>query len=200
MRIIGLTGGIGSGKSTVLDILKNEYNAHILLADDIGRQAFDIGTNTYNQMIEVFGESILNEDKTLNRAEIARIIMSDREKLAKQNSIIHPYVIERIESELDMLKEKEQKGSLVAVESAILYEAQCDKLCDEVWAVVTPHNARIDRLGAARGYTTERTLSFMAHQMSDEEYISLADKVIYNRGTVSDLAATIRRLVMQMDI
>lgn len=191
MRVIGLTGGIGSGKSTVLNILKKDYNAYIMLADDIGKETMVQGTETYNKMVCEFGTGILREDGSIDTAKLSAILMTDKNKLEIQNGIVHPYVIGRIKDKLEELKDTEL---LVAVESAILFEAGCDSLCDEVWAVTVPAELRIERLMRDRGYSRERAESFINHQMSDEEYIARADKTVINdknmeqlRKNVSDL-------------
>lgn len=184
MKVIGLTGGIGSGKSTVLDILNNEYNAYVMLADDIGRLAMEIGSQTYYQMIEEFGKIILNEDKSINTSIMADIIMSDEDKLNIQNRIVHPFVINYIKTEIERMKDTDR---LVVIESAILYEAGCEGLCDRIWVVTADADIRIKRLMDSRGYSRERAVSFMELQMSEEEYVNRADAVIYNNGDIEEL-------------
>jgi len=215
MRVIGLTGGIGSGKSTVLDILRNEYAAHTLLADDIGRQAFIVGTETYSRMIDEFGIDILKPDGDIDKGKLASILMSDDEKLAIQNSIVHPFVINKIKSELNKFRDEEShiiraddisenckadnQHLLVAIESAILFEAGCDALCDEVWVVTAPDNIRIMRLMETRGYSKDRALSFISHQMSEQEYISRADQVIINDGSIDNLRFCLNQVLLSND-
>lgn len=193
MRVIGLTGGIGSGKSTVLNILKNDYNAYIMLADDIGKETMVPGTETYNKMVSEFGAEILREDGSIDTTKLSAILMADKKKLEIQNGIVHPYVIGRIKDKLEELKNTEL---LVAVESAILFEAGCDRLCDEVWVVTVPAKLRIERLMRDRGYTRERAESFINHQMSDEEYIARADKKVINDGDMEQLRKNVMDLLI----
>lgn len=198
MKVIGLTGGIGSGKSTVLNILKNDYNAIIMLADDIGKQTMIPGTETYNQMVAAFGTDILMPDGNIDTARLAGILMADENKLGIQNSIVHPYVIREIEDRLTCLRKNEREGQnvLAAIESAILFEAGCDRLCDEIWVVAVSKELRIERLMKDRGYSRERAEAFISRQMSDEQYIAGADKIIYNDGNMDELKKKVADLLI----
>lgn len=199
MKVIGITGGIGSGKSTVLSILKKEFDAYVMLADDIGKQTMIPGTDTYRQMVSEFGTGILEENGSISTAKLSAILMEDEKKLGIQNRIVHPYVIRKIEEQLLELEKKEEKGlisdCLVAVESAILFEAECDRLCDEIWVVTVPKDIRIERLMRDRGYSRERAEAFIKRQMSDEEYIACADKVIVNDGDMDKLKKNVTELL-----
>lgn len=199
MKVIGLTGGIGSGKSTVLNILKEYYNAFIMSADDIGKETMVPGTQTYQKMVREYGTEILKEDGVIDTAKLSAILMSDEIKLKKQNAIVHPYVIGKIEQNIKQLRKGEEAakadGKLVVVESAILFETGCDRLCDEVWVVTVPKELRIERLMRDRGYTRVRAESFINRQMSDEEYVSRADKVILNDRNMEELRNSIDHLL-----
>ena len=188
MIVIGITGGIGSGKSTVLGILEKEYDAYIMMADDIGSLAFEKGTETYYRMIDTFGDSIINNEGEIDKNVLGNILMADKEKLSLQNDIVHPFVIGRMKKKLDEYRHTDR---LVVIETAILYEAGVDILCDEVWAVITDKRIRIDRLIKNRGYSMQKAEAFIKRQMSDEDYIEKADRIIYNNDDVETLRLNI---------
>ncbi len=193
MKVLGITGGIGSGKSTVMEMLKSRYGAAALLADDIGHTAMDKDTGTYRQMIEAFGKEILDEDGNIDRNILSGILMSSEEKLALQNSIVHPYVIDKINEAIEECKNNGTE--LVAVESAILFEAGCDSLCDEVWYVAADTGVRIDRLINSRGYTKEKAYAFIRKQRTDEYFMARCSRVIYNNGDIENLSKQLRKCI-----
>ena len=186
MKVLGITGGIGSGKSTVMEMLKNRYGAVVLLADDIGHTAMDKDTVTFRQMTEAFGKEILDADGNIDRNILSGILMSSEEKLAIQNSIVHPYVIDKINEAIAECKSNGIK--LVAVESAILYEAGCDALCDEVWYVAADTDVRVKRLIKDRGYTKEKAYAFIQKQKPDEYFFARCSRVIYNNDDIENLS------------
>lgn len=193
MRIIGFTGGIGSGKSTVLKALKDMYDADIIMADELGHLAMEKGSKTYNCMVESFGERILNSEGEIDRGSLAKVLFSDEKMLEKQNSIVHPFVKEKIR---EMLCESRKNGkSIVAVESAIMFESGCDKFCQEVWLVSAPSHIRIERLIRDRGYSYEKAEEFIKRQKSDDEYMKLCNKVIINDGDIENIYKQLRKYI-----
>lgn len=193
MKVLGITGGIGSGKSTVMEMLKNIYGAVVLLADDIGHTAMDKDTVTFRQMTEAFGKEILDADGNIDRNILSGILMSSEEKLAIQNSIVHPYVIDKINEAIAECKSNGIK--LVAVESAILYEAGCDALCDEVWYVTADTDVRVKRLIKDRGYTKEKAYAFIQKQKPDEYFLARCSRVIYNNDDIENLSKQLRKCI-----
>ncbi len=193
MKVLGITGGIGSGKSKVMEMLEKDYGAVTLLADDIGHTAMDKGTDTYKRMVEEFGPGILNKDGNIDKGILSGILMSSEEMLAIQNSIVHPYVTECINR---VVRECRDKGvGLVAVESAILYEAGCDSICDEVWYVTADTDIRVQRLVSMRGYTAERAHAFIRKQKPDEFFMERCNRVIYNNGDIENLSKQLRKCI-----
>lgn len=193
MRIIGFTGGIGSGKSTVLKALKDMYDADIIMADELGHLATEKGSKTYNCMVESFGERILNSEGEIDRESLAKVLFSDEKMLEKQNSIVHPFVKEKIR---EMLCESRKNGkSIAAVESAIMFESGCDKFCQEVWLVSAPSHIRIERLIRDRGYSYEKAEEFIKRQKSDDEYMKLCNKVIINDGDIENIYKQLRKYI-----
>lgn len=193
MRIIGITGGIGSGKSTVMNILKERYGAEIIEADALGRLSMRKGTDTYLRMIEEFGEEILDAKGEIDRDRLSEILLSSEENLKVQNSIVHPFVIDLIKERINICRMS--KKSLAAVESAILFEAGCDALCDEVWLVAAERDTRIRRLMSDRGYTYEKAEAFMRRQKTDDFFLERCSKVIYNNGDVKNLSKQIKKCI-----
>lgn len=189
--IIGITGGVGCGKSTVLKILKEEYRAKLLVADEIGHEAMRPGSETYEDICREFGRGILSEDGTVNRAALANIVYAEDEKRERLNRIIHPFVFREIEKKLQEWKEQ----PLIVIETAILFETGCDTLCRQVWGVITPREIRIQRLMESRGYSRKKAEAIMAKQLDDGELTERCDKLIHNEGTITDLRRQLKQLL-----
>ena len=196
MKVIGITGGVGSGKSTVMNILEKEYGAKILLADNIGHRAMTKGCETYLKMVEEFGEAILGADGESDRQVLASIIFEDKKKLAIQNSIVHPFVRAEIERQLKIWKE--EGVELAAVESAILTGAGCDTYCDAVWFVNADSETRIRRLALSRGYSRKKAEKIIANQLSEEEYIDSCDAVIDNNADIEKIYKQLKKSLEQL--
>lgn len=186
--VIGITGGVGCGKSTVMGILEKKYGAKILIADDMGHLVMKKGHPAYGEICGQFGDGIINPDGTINREALSGIVYRDGEKLAVLNSIIHPYVKEEIRKKLLIWKDE----PLVVLETAILFETGCDALCDEVWAVFTRREVRIARLMKSRGYTREKAEGIMAKQLGDEPLRERCDRMIRNDGELEMLEVQLR--------
>ncbi len=179
--VIGVTGGVGCGKSTVLTFLEEKYNASIYKADEIGHRVMEPETKAYNAIIDYFGEEILLENKCINRKRLAEIVFDDNDKLEFMNSVIHPAVEEYIiNGILDEYNSKHQK--LFFIEAALLIEAGYQHFCTELWYVYTSKSLRINRLISSRGYSEEKCLSIIDNQLSDEIFREKCDFIIDNEN------------------
>lgn len=196
MKVIGITGGIGSGKSTVMDILAKRHGVKLIIADSLGHKSMEKGCATYLRMIEEFGDDILSDTGEIDRRKLSGILFSDDIKLQAQNSIVHPYVRKEIEKQLDIWEKAGEK--IAAVESAILVEAGCSDRCDEIWFVTAKTELRINRLTESRGYTEKTAREFISRQKSDEEYIKSCDRIIYNDGDIKNLYKQLEKSVEQL--
>lgn len=186
MKVIGLTGGIGSGKSLVAKILKENYGAYILLTDDIAREQMRPGEASYLEIIAYFGTDILAKDGTIDRSRLAAVIFDDKEKRLKINEITHPKVLAAVEAKIASLKEQGAYPYLV-VETALMIEAGYDYICDEIWYVYTPEEERRLRLKKERGYTDEKIDSIFANQSREDAFLAKFPKVIENIGDITML-------------
>ena len=195
MRVIGFFGGIGSGKSTVLDILKEKYAAIIIKADELGHLAMKKDSSTYMQMVENFGTGILNDDLTIDRKKLAAVLLADGKKLEVQNSIVHPFVKAEIGR---IIAEGRKNGAgIIALESAILYESGCNEFCDETWLISAPLHVRVERLMRSRGYTREKAYAFINKQKSDPELRKLCDVEIVNDGSIENIYKQLEKYIEQ---
>ena len=191
MKTIGVTGGVGAGKSTVLQHLKEAHNAFILEADKAGHLLMEPGGKCYEPVVRLFGDSVINPDGTLDRKKISDIVFQDENKLNALNRIIHPGVREYICECLE--RERNNGRDLSVVEAALLLEADYQEFCDEVWYVYASEDVRIRRLAESRGYTEEKSRSVIRRQMTDEGFRAGADFVIDNSGTEADTIKQIER-------
>ncbi|MBO4834918.1 MAG: dephospho-CoA kinase [Lachnospiraceae bacterium] len=189
---IGVTGGVGAGKSTILQILEDKYNAHIIMADDVARELMNKGKASYRAIVKEFGDDILREDGEIDRQKLAEIVFQDEEKLNKLNSIVHPLVRKAIVKEQKQVNKKDPER-LVVLEAALLIEAGYKEILDELWGVIVQKEIRIQRLMDSRGYTREKSESIIANQLSDEEFREHCDFIIDNSGTLEDTAEQIRK-------
>ncbi len=184
MKIIGITGGVGAGKSTVLDYLREQFHAYVIQADQVGHQVMEPGEICYSQVIALFGEHILKKDKTIDRKAVSDVVFGNEEKLKKLNGIIHPAVRQSVLEEIQLQKEK--KTAIVVVEAALLLEEHYEKFCDKVWYVHTDREIRISRLMENRGYSREKSESIISSQAPDEYFAKHADYIIRNNGDIKD--------------
>lgn len=191
MFIIGVTGGIGSGKSLLIDYFKGNDAVVILRADEIGRKLQEPFEAAYRPIIDLFGSKCVRPDGTLDRAWIAGIVFEDPDKLASLNAIVHPLVesVIRVHCHDALLDGKK----LVLVESAILIQAGYKDFCDEVWYVRAPVEDRIRRVIADRSIKREAVERVIANQMSDWEFEEACDRTIDNSGTVEELELLIEQ-------
>lgn len=189
--VIGITGGVGSGKTTVLKMLKQDYCAKIHIADEYGHEAYMPGNPCYQMIVGMFGKKIVGVDGEINREILSKEVYSEPRKLEMLNRIIHPYVWERIEQEI----KKDGEEDLIVIESAILIEAGYQDICDKIWGVFCQKEERIKRLIKARGYTREKAERIMKRQMSEWELRRRCDAVIENDGNVEYLKEQLEKLL-----
>ena len=195
MRVIGFCGGIGSGKSTVLDILKEKYGAILIKTDELGHLAMKKDSPTYVQMLEAFGRDILKDDLTIDRKKLAAVLLSDDKKLQAQNKIVHPFVKAEIAKIID--EGKKNGAGIIALESAILFEAGCNEFCDETWLITAPLEVRVERLMKSRDYTREKAYSFINKQKADAELRKLCDVEIINDGSIENIYKQLEKYIEQ---
>lgn len=184
MKIIGITGGVGAGKSTVLDHLEKQYNACVLQADKIGHLVMEPGGICYGQVIALFGKQIIKNDKTIDRKMVSDVVFAHEEMRQKLDDIIHPAVKSYI---LDKIEEQKKAGcTLMIVEAALLLEDHYDAFCDKVWYIHTDQEIRIERLMSSRDYTREKAENIIARQATEGFFREHADYIIQNNGDLDE--------------
>ncbi len=190
MKTIGLTGGIGSGKSTVSQILV-ELGAFVIDADKVGHEIYLPGKEAWRQVTAAFGQEILAADQTIDRKKLGALVFGSDAARKQLNAIVHPLMFQDIRRRIE---EKRAEGfrQPIVVEAAILIEANWLPLADEVWVVVTNKNAVIDRVATQRGLTAKDTEARIASQLSDAERLKHAHVVITNDGSQDDLAKNVQ--------
>ena len=185
MKVIGITGGVGAGKSEILKYLKEKHKAMVIEADKVGHLLMEPGGACYYSIVEKFGSSILNGDQTINRGKLGKVVFADEALLKELNKIIHPRVKSHIVSEI--AKERAyHRTKYFVVEAALLLEDHYDVICDELWYIHTDEAVRAERLKKARGYDDEKIASICANQKSPEEFRSACDVTIDNSGVFAD--------------
>jgi dephospho-CoA kinase len=190
MKTIGLTGGIGSGKSTVSQILA-ELGAFVIDADKVGHEIYLPGKEAWQQVTAAFGRDILAPDQTIERKKLGALIFGSDEARKKLNEIVHPLMFQDIDRRI---KAKRTTGFTkpIVIEAAILIEANWLPLADEVWLIVTNKTAVIDRVATQRGMAAKDTEARIASQLSDGERRKHAQVVIENNGSLEELQQKIR--------
>ncbi len=194
MRTIGVTGGVGSGKSVVLDYLRDRYGARLIVADDVARQLEEPGAACYNELLELLGREVLGSDGYFDNKKFAAAIFSDEKKLAAVNAIVHPEVRKYILSEME--KEEKRGCRYFVAEAALLIEEHYDEVLDELWYIFVPENIRRERLKSSRGYSDEKIDSIFEAQLSEREF---REHCIYVIDNGSSLTETYRQIDELMD-
>ena len=180
--ILGITGGAGSGKTTVVECIKKIAPVVFLHCDVIAHELMQPKGASYDALIEEFGSSILEENinsSPISREKLAKIAMATKESRNRLNEITHPLVRKAIEQKLDLLQ-KEQFSGIVIIEAALLIEAGYKEICDELWYVHAPIEDRKRRMRQNRGYTEQKIDNILAGQLSEQQFLANADVVIEN--------------------
>lgn len=191
MKVIGITGGVGAGKSTIVALLGAHYPVRFLHCDVIAHALMKQGMAAYGQIIEHFGMEVVREDGEIDRGRLGAAAFSEPEEREALNRIVHPLVRKEVEESLAAYRKEGYKG-LVLIEAALLLEAGYKALCDEVWYVCASEEARRERLYASRGYTKERVDALFASQYKEERFRAECDFVLYNEAGTEDVLKQIK--------
>lgn len=194
MMIIGITGGVGAGKSSVLQYMEEQYRCKIVLADVIGNRVKLPGEICYNNLVELLGRDILDSKGYIDKARMAEAIFSDDELLAKVNAIIHPAVKDCILAEIEKAKE-EKKYDFFFIEAALLIECGYAAHVDEMWYIYASDEVRRKRLKESRGYSDEKVTAIMNGQLKEEEFRRNCQAVIDNSGDLEETKKQIDKLL-----
>jgi len=188
---IGLTGVIGSGKAEVAKIL-GSYGAAVVFADEISRHIYEPGDPGHQAVVETFGESVLDDDERIDRARLAAIVFADEAQRHRLEQAVWPVMAKVFEREFAVA---EANGADMAVlEAAVLFEAGWERLVDEVWVVMAPEAASVERVGRRDGLSAEQVRARMSAQLTASEKAARADRVIVNDGTLEQLEPRVRKL------
>ena len=179
MHVIGITGGVGAGKTKILTYLSEHYSCRIILADEVANQLKEPGQKCYEEIVTLLGTQILKPDGTIDRLKMAERIFSDRELLQRVNEIIHPagkeYILQAIEEE-----RRRDKIDFLFLEAALLIEEGYESIVDELWYIYADEAVRAERLKANRQYSDEKIQKILRSQLSDAEYRAHCSTVIDN--------------------
>ena len=189
MRVIGLTGGVGAGKSMVLSILKKEYGAEVIKADEVAHQLMEPGKEGYLALTKALGKGFLNPDGTIDRKALAACIFQDDRVRETVDDIIHPMVWKTIRHKISA-----SQAGLIVVEFAIMNE-KTDEAWEEMWYVRTSKENRIRRLAENRGYTREHSERIIASQASESEFLSRCTRVIENDGSMEEVRGQLAKIL-----
>jgi len=195
VKIIGLTGGYGSGKSTVAKFLA-ELGAAVIDADEVGHEVFKPGTEAWREVVGTFGQAIISFDGSIDRRKLGKIVFRDLDARARLNMIMHPRIYERVKA---MIEEYRQKGfDVVVVEAPLLLEAGWKSMVDEVWMTSAPPATVISRLKEQKDISEAESLARIHSQLTDEERTEQADVVIATDYSFDELKEEVRALWQQL--
>ena len=190
MLLVGLTGGIGSGKSTVARLLERR-GAIVIDADHLAREAVARGTSGFDRVVDTFGSGVLNPDGDLDRVRLAAIIFADPERRAALEAIVHPEVARRFG---DRVEELRDSGRVVVYVSPLLVELGLAPAFDVVVIVTASPHLRVSRVASDRDLSPEDVRARMAAQATDEQRMEVADVLVDNDGALAELEPQIDRL------
>lgn len=197
MRFIGITGGVGAGKSAILSYLSEKKGTKVMLADEVAHKLMEPGNTCYHEICKQFREDdILAEDGSFDKGKLSSVIFSDEKKRTRLNEIVHPAVKKYV---MHMFSEEKKKGELelLVLEAALLVEEEYDEICDELWYIYTSEQNRRKRLKETRGYSDEKISQIFSSQLSEEEYRNACKVTIDNNGDLSITYAQIEKALKE---
>ncbi|MCR5278516.1 MAG: dephospho-CoA kinase [Lachnospiraceae bacterium] len=182
MRIIGITGGVGAGKSTVLNYIQNHLQCRIIYSDDLAKDLCVRGEVCFEPLVRLLGDKVLGSDGEIDKRTMASMIYADESLRQAVNDIIHPAVYDRIAS---IAEEERTRGAIrfLFIEAALLIECGYNEFVDEMWYVYASEPVRRERLKASRGYSDTKIDGIFASQLKEESFRAHSDFVIDNSGT-----------------
>lgn len=202
MKVIGLTGGIGSGKTTAAEYLRQK-GYRVMDADAIARDIMEPGEETLTKVAEVFGHDIIDREGGLDRKKLASLVFADEEKLKKLNDITHSVIRRVIKEKVKEAEEDLSDGTYmkdkVFIDAPLLFESGLDDMTDENWLVIAGEGQRVERVANRDGISREDVFQRMENQMSDREKIRRTDYILNNRGTREDFYIAISKLLETRD-
>ena len=185
MKVIGITGGVGAGKTTVLNILKGLCSCEIVMADDAAKELMQYGKPLSKIAIELFGKDSYNKDFSLNTVHIATLMYKNEELKNKWTASVHPAVKEEIILRIENAK-KNNSVKYFFLEAALLLEERYDLICDEIWYIYADEEVRIERIMANRGYSKKKSLSIINNQKKHEEFVAGSHWMVNNGVSVDE--------------
>lgn len=185
MKVIGITGGVGAGKSEILSYIKENYHCQVILADKVAHQVEEPGQRCYDKLVALLGREILQENGRIDKAKMAEKIFAGQEVLAKVNEIVHPAVKEFIVQEIAD-RRKERKLDFLFVEAALLIEDGYEEIVDELWYIYAKEEVRRERLRTSRAYSDEKIDKILRKQLSEGVFRQHCRVVIDNSGRLED--------------
>lgn len=192
--IIGITGSIGTGKSTVSNYLISKGYS-VVDADKISKGAYNIGSNGYKAILEVFGVEILNSNGEVDRKKIKKIVFDNSNMLQRLNMAIHPIIINEIEKEIEILLESQ---NVVFLDAPLLIETELHKKVDKIIVVGCDKNEQINRIIKRDKITADMAISIINSQMSIDEKLKFADYVVYNNSTIENLYSQVDEIILEI--
>ncbi|MGN0348748.1 MAG: dephospho-CoA kinase [Roseburia sp.] len=206
MKFIGITGGVGAGKSALLEYLAKRPRTRVMLADEIAHTLMEPGTACYKELCRVFSKEdiFLSEDEPLSkrrerkvdRKKLAAILFADETNRMQVNAIVHPAVKAYVKEQVRVEKERGEVDLLV-LEAALLVEEHYDEICDELWYINTREEIRRQRLMQNRGYSEEKVAQIFASQLTEQEYRRHCRAVIDNNGTLEEACRQLDQYVTE---
>jgi len=194
MKVVGITGGVGAGKSQIMSYLEKNTRSIIVQADDLAKQLCRKGFPCYEPLIELLGKDTLDTDGEINKSLMASKIFNNNELLMQVNQIIHPEVKKTILTGIEFIN-KLAIYDFFFIEAALLIEDGYKEIVDEIWYIYASEDIRRARLKTSRGYSDAKVDSIFASQLSDEEFRNNSDFVIDNSGDLNDSISQIEERI-----
>ena len=179
MKILGIVGGIGAGKTTVVSILQESASCFIIGADEIGHKILLKGNKAYQSVIDAFGNEILDENGEIVRSKLGAIVFSDQKKLMTLNKITHPLIYEEVKEQIEWCK-TQNKWEYIIIDAALLVEIGLIRLTDYVLGIYADEEIRVERIMKREGYTREEAFKRISKQKKWEELEKVVDCTINN--------------------
>ena len=197
MVVIGVTGSIGSGKSTVCQILA-KLGAAVIDADKLAQETYKPYGEAWHELVSAFGKDILTSDQQIDRQKLGQLVFSDPAALAQLNYIVHPKAYGMAKERIETYRRRGLKA--VVLEAALLIEAGWTALVDQVWLVVASEARVVDRLAKGKAANESEVLTRLKSQMPTQEKMKYAHEVIDNEGSIEQLEAGVAELWQRLDV